>query len=110
MNSIDQRLEDFVAQFGEVPVTARKLEDYEARDHRNPWIQRLLGEGIVGQFVLVYQLEERWWTFCFDRREHTGVDAQTWTVEAYRSDGLSWQDTFLYKTALEQGWARRGES
>jgi hypothetical protein len=110
LKSIDQRLEGFVAQYGEVPRTARKLEDYEARDHHNPWIQRLLGEGIVGQYVLVYQLGEKWWTFCFDRRDRTAPSEETWTVEAYRSDGLSWQDTFLYKTALEQGWARRGES
>ena len=102
MKSIDQRLERIVAQFGEVPGTARKLEDYEARDHRNPWIQRLLGEGIVCHYVLVYQLEEKWWTFCLDRRDRTDAGEETWIAEAYSSDGLSSRKTFLYNPTSDQ--------
>jgi hypothetical protein len=102
VKSIDQRLERIVAQFGELPRTACKLEDYEARDHCNPWIQRLLGEGIVCHYVLVYQLEEKWWTFCFDRRDRNDAGAETWSVEAYSSDGLSWRKAFLYETTSDR--------
>jgi hypothetical protein len=108
LKSIDQRLEQFVAQFGDVPRAARKLEDYEARDHSNPWIQRLLGEGLACHYVLVYQLQDNWWTFCLDRRHRTEGGDETWVVEAYSSDGLSWRNTFLYDQACDQ-W-RRGAS
>jgi hypothetical protein len=96
--TVEQRMEDFVACFGGVPRGARKLEDYEAKQHANIWIQRLVGEGVICNYVIGYHLDERWWTFCFDRREDAPVESEDelWIVEAYDSRGGSWRDGFLY--------------
>lgn len=100
VKSIDQRLTDFVIQFGGIPPAARKLEDYQARDHSSPWIQRLLGEGVACHYVMVYQLGEEWWTFCFDRREYLERgEEECWIIEAYSFDGTSWRETALYDAA-----------
>lgn len=99
-------MEDFVAVFGELPDGACKLRDYDARYHSDTWIQRLLGEGIVCDYVVGYQLEDKWWTFCFDRREEVSADdEEVWVVEGYDSAGGSSRESYLYCPAL--GWWRR---
>jgi hypothetical protein len=105
--TIEQRMQDLVVTFGDVPPGARKLEDYEARQHQDIWIQRLVGEGITCNYVVGYQLNDRWWTFCFDRREDAPEDrnSELWVVEAYDSDGGSWRRTFQYSPTLEK-WTR----
>lgn len=104
--AIEQRMEDFVTVFGDVPRSARKLEDYEARHHSDTWIQRLLGKGLACHYVIGYQLADTWWTFCFDRRDTSNAgDEEVWVVEAYDSAGTSWRGNFLYRPSLAQ-WRR----
>jgi hypothetical protein len=99
-------MEDFVAAFGDLPDCACKLPDYEARYHRDIWVQRLLGEGIACDYVIGYQLGGRWWTFCFDRREAlSSGDEELWVIEAYDSDGGSWRGCFQY-CAESRLWRR----
>ena len=99
-------MEDFVAVFGNVLRGARKLADYDARHHSDIWIQRLLGEGIACDYVIGYQLDEKWWTFCFERRQGSyGADDEAWAVEAYDSNGGSWRGNFLYSPTLAR-WRR----
>ena len=96
-NPIEQRMEEFVAVFGELPEGACKLQDYEARYHSNIWIQRLLGEGLACNYVIGYHLDGKWWTFCFDRREASnGGDEEVWVIEGYDSVGRSWRESYLY--------------
>jgi hypothetical protein len=97
--TVDRRMESFVTAFGSVPPEARRLDDAEARDHWATWIRRLLGKGIAGQYVIAYQHEERWWTFCFERELEpllSTEDDEVWTVEAYDSTGQSWCHTFRF--------------
>jgi hypothetical protein len=106
--TIEQRTEEFVAVFGGVPRGARKLEDYEAKQHQDIWIQRLVGEGVCCHYVVGYQLDDEWWTFCFDRRDDDAADdseEEVWVVEAYNSAGGSWRDAFLYSPFSGQ-WRR----
>lgn len=100
--TIEQRMEHFVTTFGDVPAGAHKLLDYEARTHSDMWIQRLLGEGIVCHYVIGYQLEDRWWTFCFDRQDEVTREGEEehWVIEGYDSLGQSWRATFVYDIAL----------
>ena len=99
-------MEDFVAVFGALPEGARKLQDYEARYHSDIWIQRLLGEGVACNYVIGYQLGDRWWTYCFDRREASnGSDEEAWVIEAYDSAGRSSRERYLYCPALAR-WRR----
>ncbi len=99
-------MEDFVAVFGEVPDGACRLQDYEARYHSDTWIQRLLGEGIACAYVIGYQLEVRWWTFCFERRAASNdADQEVWVVEGYDSGGRSWRGVFLY-APTQARWRR----
>jgi hypothetical protein len=92
-------MESFATSFGCVPSEARRLEDSAAREHEATWIRRILGKGIAGQYVIGYQLGDRWWTFCFERDvrhiAETGDD-ELWAVEAYDSLGRSWCDTFRF--------------
>jgi hypothetical protein len=105
--TIEERMEDFVARFGDVPRGAHKLEDYQAKHHQDIWIQRLIGEGIACHYVIGYQLDDGWWTFCFDRRDESpdSSDDEFWVVEAYDSDGGSWCQGFLY-SAVSAQWTR----
>jgi len=105
--TLEQRMEELVALYGAVPRGARRLEDYDAKHHQNAWVQRLLGEGIAGYYVLGYQFDDEWWTFCFDRREEpsNATDEELWIVEAYGSDGGSWRRAFIYSPVLMQ-WTR----
>jgi hypothetical protein len=105
--TIEERMEEFVALFGDVPRDAHKLQDYEARHHQDTWVQRLVGEGIACHYVMGYQLDDIWWTFCFDHREGApeASDDEFWVVEAYDSDGGSWCQGFLYSPASMR-WTR----
>ena len=99
LQTIDTRMENFVASCGVVPFEAHRLQDYEARAHSAGWIRRLIGKGIAGDYVLGYACGKSWWTFCFDRRpadETPGEGAEIWRVEAYDSTGRGWSDTFRY--------------
>jgi hypothetical protein len=109
--TLEQRMEELVALYGDVPRGARRLQDYDAKHHQDIWVQRLLGEGIACHYVLGYQLGNKWWTFCFDRREEAsnGADEELWVVEAYGSDGKSWRRSFLYSHASMQWTRARGE-
>jgi hypothetical protein len=105
--TLEQRMEELVALYGDVPRGARRLQDYEAKHHQDIWVQRLLGEGIACHYVLGYQLGDKWWTFCFDRREEASNanDEELWVVEAYGSDGRSWRRSFLY-APISMQWTR----
>ncbi len=97
--TIDHRMESFANSFGGVPPKARRLDDSEANVHGATWIRRLLGKGIACQYVIGYQLGERWWTFCFEREVRPAIgtgDEERWTVEAYSSLGQSWCETFRF--------------
>jgi hypothetical protein len=98
--TLDERMERFVADFGRVPPEARRLEDFEARNHEATWIRRLLGQGISCNYVIAYAHESQWWTFCFTREQEQRAEAsgqaEVWLVEAYDSTGHSWSDTFAY--------------
>jgi hypothetical protein len=98
---------EFVACFGGLPRGARKLEDYEAKQHEDIWVQRLIGEGVICHYVIGYHLDNRWWTFCFDRREEAmdDRDNELWVVEAYDSQGVSSRDAFLYSPSSGK-WRR----
>jgi hypothetical protein len=105
--TIEQRMDDFVACFGGVPRGARKLADYEARQHHDIWIQRLVGEGLACHYVVAYYLDDKWWTFCFDRKDEAADEGEEelWVIEAYDSRGASWRDSFLYSPSLVR-WRR----
>src|SRR4051812_39046877 len=107
LKTVEERMEEFVALFGDVPRDARKLEDYEAKQHQDIWVQRLIGEGIACHYVIGYQLSDSWWTFCFDRRDEVpnAGDDEFWVIEAYDSEGGSWCRGFLYSPASMQ-WMR----
>src|SRR5262245_31060144 len=100
--TVEQRMESFVTSFGDVPATARKLQDYDARNHRDMWVQRLLGEGIVCHYVIGYTVEDQWWTFCFDRNDEASIEGEEerWIVESYDSLGGSWRHSFTYDVSL----------
>jgi len=104
--SLEERFEDLIALFGDVPRAARRLEDYQARQHQDIWVQRLVGTGISCQYVIGYQLGNQWWTFCFDRRDEVpnGED-EHWVVEAYDSEGGSWCRGFRY-SPISMTWSR----
>ncbi len=100
--TIDHRLESFVAQFGKLPDCARRLADYEARQHGASWIRRLLGKGVACSYVIGYAHHNQWWTWCFDKRVENSEapnDVEVWSVEAYDSRGESWTDVFRYNIA-----------
>jgi hypothetical protein len=97
MSSIDERMQSFVQWHGEIPREAKRLEDYETRQHAVPWIRHHIGEGIVHSHAIGYELHKRWWTLFFERLEgsaHDGVER--WHVEAYGHNGKSWTDHYLY--------------
>jgi hypothetical protein len=98
MDSIDDRLESFVAWRGEVPPEATRVEDFEARPHVATWVQRHIGNGIAAAYVIGFQHADAWWTYFFDRidDEHTPQDAERWHVEAYDSQCRSWSEDFRY--------------
>ena len=118
MSTIDQRMESFVAHIGEVPPDARRLADFEARQHRAPWVRRVLGKGICS-YVIGYTLADRWWTYCLERvpsaAPHASEDTlpaenvEIWSVEAYDSSGRSWTRTYWYDS-WDSHWQVDSES
>jgi hypothetical protein len=104
---LEQRMQSFAASFGEVPHDARRLQDFEARQHAASWVRRMLGKGVACHYVIGYARDERWWTFCFERSaDHPQrPDLEFWFVEAYDSAGRSSSDLYEYSpgTAL---WSR----
>jgi hypothetical protein len=108
VNTIDHRMESFIARFGEIPAEARRLSDAEARTHTAPWIQRVLGKGLACAYVSGYVVANDWWTFCFERgkaAEPGRGNAEVWTVEAYDSRGVGWCERFNYWPDLDL-WQR----
>jgi hypothetical protein len=100
-------MESFVAWHGHVPTEAKCLDDLEARTHGAPWIRRLIGKGLACSYVIGYALGQQWWTLCFERE--TGDDnptpegAESWRIEAYDHDGISWTGQYYYWPA-EDRW------
>jgi hypothetical protein len=104
VDTVDQRMQAFVTWYGEVPLEAKRLEDFEARRHAHEWVRRTLGKGIAAMYVVGYQLNERWWTLFFDRIEGWAPEgAETWCIEAYNSAGKSWIEEYYYWPA-ERRW------
>jgi hypothetical protein len=97
VDSIDQRMQSFVAWRGEVPSAAERLEDFDARKHAATWIRHNIGKGVAGAYVIGYALEARWWSYFFERVEACAPDgAEVWSIEAYNHEGKSWLDRFHY--------------
>jgi hypothetical protein len=90
-------MQSFVEWYGEIPQEARRLGDHEARNHATPWLRHHLGRGIVAGYVIGYRLDERWWTFFFERASGAQADAaEQWWVEAYDCNGKSWSRNYYY--------------
>ena len=106
VDSIDRRMQSFVAWYGEVPTEATRIEDFEARQDAASWIRRNIGVGIVHGYVIGYKLDNRWWTLFF---EHTygsytpPEGAERWHIEAYDYNGKSWIGNYYYWPA-ENRW------
>jgi hypothetical protein len=97
MYSIDERMQSFVQWHGEIPREAKRLEDYQARQHAVPWIRHHIGDGIVYGHSIGYELDQRWWTLLFERVEGSIHDgAERWHVEAYNHQGKSWTGHYLH--------------
>jgi len=110
-------MESFVTHVGEVPLDARQLADFEAREHRATWVRRVLGKGICS-YVTGYTLADRWWTYCFERVTPSALplepapvqdEVELWSIEAYDSSGSSWTETYRYDL-LENQWERAEEA
>jgi hypothetical protein len=103
MSSTDERMQSFVRWHGEIPREAKRLQDYEARQHAAPWIRHHIGDGIVHGHSIGYGLGERWWTLFFERVEIGVRDgAERWHVEAYDHKGRSWTGHYLYWPGLSR--------
>jgi hypothetical protein len=103
--TIDSRMESFAEACGLIPAEAHRLVDHEAWNHDAEWIRRLLGKGIACEYVIGYARDERWWTFCFDRKTEAEVvdeGAEVWRIEAYDSIGHGWSETFKYWPDFDQ--------
>jgi hypothetical protein len=96
-------MRSFVAWHGQVPSTATRLEEFAARAHTTPWLRRTIGQGIAGSHVIGFELQNRWWTFFFEREAQSADDApESWRIEAYAHDGKSWKGRFLYWPVEDQ--------
>jgi hypothetical protein len=97
--TMDHRMETFVALFGGLPHEARRLQDFECREHSACWIRRLLGKGIAGNYVIAYVHGDDWCTLCFDRQtteEYAHEEDEVWLIERYDSSGASSSEIFHY--------------
>jgi hypothetical protein len=47
VDSIDLRMQSFVEWRCEVPLNAKRLEDFDARKHAATWIRHNIGKGVV---------------------------------------------------------------
>jgi hypothetical protein len=105
VDTIDHRMQSFVAWHGEVPAEARRLEDFEAREHVATWIRRNIGVGVIHSYAIGYQLEDRWWTLFFERIHAIALPGgEVWHVEAYDHSGKSWSGRFLFWPELSRWW------
>jgi hypothetical protein len=97
VDSIDLRMQSFVEWRCEVPLVAKRLEDFDARKHAATWIRHNIGKGVAGAYVIGYAFETRWWSYFFERVETCApVGAEVWTIEAYNHEGKSWLGRFYY--------------
>jgi hypothetical protein len=97
VDSIDHRMQSFVTWRGEVPSAAKRLEDFDARQHAATWIRHNIGKGVAGAYVVGYALEAMWWSYFFERVESCAPEgAEVWNVEAYNHEGKSWLSRFHY--------------
>ncbi|MDB6100617.1 MAG: hypothetical protein JWO52_616 [Gammaproteobacteria bacterium] len=97
VDSIDQRMQFFVEWRGEVPLTAKRLEDFDARQHAATWIRHNIGRGVAGAYVTGYAVDARWWSYFFERIETCAPEgAEVWSIEAYNHEGKSWLGRFYY--------------
>jgi hypothetical protein len=102
LESIDERMLAFVAWHGEVPCSAHRIEDHEARKHAATWIRRNVGERAVS-YIIAYALGDRWWTLFFDRVDSLAPEgAERWHVESYNHDGRSWAGDYYYWPATSR--------
>jgi hypothetical protein len=105
VDSIDHRMRFFVQWRGEVPPEAKRIEDFEARQHTAAWLRFNLGEGIARSYVIGFECGEAWWTYFFERihGDDAPNGAERWVVEAYDSEGGSWTNEYLWWPS-ENGW------
>lgn len=97
LDSIDDLMKSFVTWYGEVPPEGERIEEWVAMAHASAWIRHNIGRGVVQSYAIGFALENRWWTYFFNRVTTPGVAAhQSWCVEAYNSQALSWSRAFLY--------------
>ncbi|MDB6105783.1 MAG: hypothetical protein JWO52_5782 [Gammaproteobacteria bacterium] len=98
MGLIDRRMQSFVQWRAEVPPEAKRLEDFEAREHTAAWLRFNLGEGIAGGYVIGFQCHTAWWSYFFEHidRDDGPEGAERWVVEAYDSRGGSWTNEYLW--------------
>jgi hypothetical protein len=97
VDSIDQRMQSFVEWRGEVPLSAKRLEDFDARQHAATWIRHNIGKGVAGAYVICYAVEAMWWSYFFARVESCAPEgAEVWSIEAYNHEGSSWIGRFYY--------------
>jgi hypothetical protein len=104
MDTIDHRTQSFVAWHGEVPPEAKRVQDFEAREHAAMWIRRNIGKGVAGAHVIGYESGSSWWSLFFDRVDTFAPrGAEVWHVESYSHSGRSWSGRFYYWPA-ENRW------
>lgn len=110
MDSIDEKMLLFVRQQGEIPAEARRIVDYDAVMHTATWVRRNVGLGTVCGYVIGFESSDRWWTWFFDRMEETAHPgaAETWNVESYSSEGVTWERRFRY-WPQERRWERAAD-
>jgi len=97
VHSIDQRMQAFVEWRGEVPLNAKRLEDFDARQHAATWIRHNIGKGVAGAYVIGYAGGAMWWSYFFERVDTCAPEgAEVWSIEAYNHEGRSWVGRFYY--------------
>ena len=97
VDSIDHRMQSFVEWRGEVPLSAKRVEDFDARQHAATWIRHNLGKGVAGAYVIGYAVQARWWSYFFERVETCAPEgAEVWSIEAYNHEGKSWLGRFYF--------------
>ena len=98
LDSIDARMQSFVAWHGQIPAEARCMENHEADSHAAAWLRRHLGgRGIVHSHVIGYSAGERWWTLFFQRTVTTAIDdSEQWWIESYDHTGRHWSSYYYY--------------
>jgi hypothetical protein len=106
LDSIDHRMQSFVAWHRQIPQEARRVEEHEAHCHAAAWLRRHIGgRGIVHSHVIGYVVGERWWTFFFQRTVTTAIHGtEQWWIEAYDYTGRNWSSYYYYSS--EGQWSR----